>query len=467
MTLTGQHRAGQQGARRARRPTPADLVGRPYASLATDAGVDAVSRGAAPRPGGRRRRRSSSSSRSRRHAARAGCWPRPRRCKDARGRPLYLFVQSQDVTSSAARKRICARARTASGCSSRRCRTTRSSCSTRRAWSRAGTPARNGSRATRRRDHRSALPDVLPAGHAGHRAPRARTRTGAGARPLRGGGLAHPQGRQPVLGQRRDHRGPQPDGRAHRIREGHARHRRAAADAARRRRRARRRSGANVLAVTAHELPTRRSSSPSPCFERFGQPPRPDTGPRWPRPSGPTWLGRSRPAPTGCSGCSATCSPQPGWSRGRSSLAGSGWTSRDLLARSLAAGHAAAPERRHRARRARRAVCPRRDRPASPRRSTTWSPTRVRHGAPPVTVQARRERRPRRDRRQRCRRWCVRRRARPAVRALRHRPASVAAPGSGLFIVRELARAHGGDAWYEPAGDGPAAFVLSLPALDA
>jgi signal transduction histidine kinase len=32
--------------------------------------------------------------------------------------------------------------------------------------------------------------------------------------------------------------------------------------------------------------------------------------------------------------------------------------------------------------------------------------------------------------------------------------------GLGLFIVRELARAHGGDAWYDE-GDG---FVLSLPA---
>lgn len=37
--------------------------------------------------------------------------------------------------------------------------------------------------------------------------------------------------------------------------------------------------------------------------------------------------------------------------------------------------------------------------------------------------------------------------------------------GLGLFIVRELARAQGGDAWYRPADDaGPARFVLSLPA---
>lgn len=37
--------------------------------------------------------------------------------------------------------------------------------------------------------------------------------------------------------------------------------------------------------------------------------------------------------------------------------------------------------------------------------------------------------------------------------------------GLGLFIVRELARGLGGDAWFLPADDlGPARFVLSLPA---
>jgi PAS domain S-box-containing protein len=36
--------------------------------------------------------------------------------------------------------------------------------------------------------------------------------------------------------------------------------------------------------------------------------------------------------------------------------------------------------------------------------------------------------------------------------------------GLGLFIVRELARRHGGDAWYEPAdGTRPTAFALRLP----
>lgn len=36
--------------------------------------------------------------------------------------------------------------------------------------------------------------------------------------------------------------------------------------------------------------------------------------------------------------------------------------------------------------------------------------------------------------------------------------------GLGLFIVRELARAHGGDAWYAPGPTGGACFGLSLPA---
>jgi PAS domain S-box-containing protein len=36
--------------------------------------------------------------------------------------------------------------------------------------------------------------------------------------------------------------------------------------------------------------------------------------------------------------------------------------------------------------------------------------------------------------------------------------------GLGLYIVRELARVHGGDAWYEPTPDGGASFVFTLPA---
>ena len=38
--------------------------------------------------------------------------------------------------------------------------------------------------------------------------------------------------------------------------------------------------------------------------------------------------------------------------------------------------------------------------------------------------------------------------------------------GLGLFIVRELARAHGGDAWYEPQPGGGSCFSLRLPLSD-
>jgi PAS domain S-box-containing protein len=38
--------------------------------------------------------------------------------------------------------------------------------------------------------------------------------------------------------------------------------------------------------------------------------------------------------------------------------------------------------------------------------------------------------------------------------------------GLGLFIVRELARLQGGDAWYEPRPDGGACFAVRLPAAD-
>jgi signal transduction histidine kinase len=36
--------------------------------------------------------------------------------------------------------------------------------------------------------------------------------------------------------------------------------------------------------------------------------------------------------------------------------------------------------------------------------------------------------------------------------------------GLGLAIVRDLARAQGGDAWYEPQEDRGAVFVVRLPA---
>ena len=43
---------------------------------------------------------------------------------------------------------------------------------------------------------------------------------------------------------------------------------------------------------------------------------------------------------------------------------------------------------------------------------------------------------------------------------------SVAGSGIGLYVVRELARLHGGDAWVEDAPGGGARFVLELNAAE-
>ncbi|MGI3201193.1 sensor histidine kinase [Streptomyces sp. GLT-R25] len=48
----------------------------------------------------------------------------------------------------------------------------------------------------------------------------------------------------------------------------------------------------------------------------------------------------------------------------------------------------------------------------------------------------------------------------------RRDPATAAATegtGLGLWIARSLARANGGDAWYEPGRPGGAVFCVSLP----
>ena len=64
-----------------------------------------------------------------------------------------------------------------------------------------------------RGDHRPALPGLLPAGGPGQRGTRSTSSSRGAARgPLRGGGLARPQGRDPVLGHRADHGGVQRGG---------------------------------------------------------------------------------------------------------------------------------------------------------------------------------------------------------------------------------------------------------------
>ena len=45
----------------------------------------------------------------------------------------------------------------------------------------------------------------------------------------------------------------------------------------------------------------------------------------------------------------------------------------------------------------------------------------------------------------------------------RHANSAVAGSGIGLYVVRELARLHGGDAWIEDAPDGGARVVIELP----
>jgi len=52
----------------------------------------------------------------------------------------------------------------------------------------------------------------------------------------------------------------------------------------------------------------------------------------------------------------------------------------------------------------------------------------------------------------------------PFYRMAGHANSSVAGSGIGLFVVRELARLHGGDAWVEDAPHHGARLVIDLPA---
>lgn len=48
----------------------------------------------------------------------------------------------------------------------------------------------------------------------------------------------------------------------------------------------------------------------------------------------------------------------------------------------------------------------------------------------------------------------------------RHANSSVAGSGIGLYVVRELAHLHGGDAWVDDAPGGGARVVVELQAAD-
>ena len=144
-------------------------------------------------------------------------WSRPPRralatlaaVRDSKGQALYAFLQVQDITAqSAAEEHLLTAARSGSGCWSRWWRSTPSSCSTRD-----GLVASWNSGAQRIKGYAAdeivgqPLPGVLPTREAGRsNIPEFELRGGGPTRPLRGGGLARPQGRQPVLGQRADHR---------------------------------------------------------------------------------------------------------------------------------------------------------------------------------------------------------------------------------------------------------------------
>ena len=92
----------------------------------------------------------------------------------------------------------------------------------------AGTPAPSASRATgRRRSSASTSPTSTPTEDRADGEPRARSRRPAREGTLRERGLAGPQGRQPLLGQRRHRPDPRRRRRADRVRQGHARHHRA------------------------------------------------------------------------------------------------------------------------------------------------------------------------------------------------------------------------------------------------
>ena len=102
-----------------------------------------------------------------------------------------------------------------------------STCSIRPASSSAGTPARRSSRAIGRARSSASISRVLHARGPGRRPAGEGPSGGGGERAFRGRRLAGPQGRQPLLGERRRRADPRRPGTPDRLRQGHPRHHRA------------------------------------------------------------------------------------------------------------------------------------------------------------------------------------------------------------------------------------------------
>ncbi len=224
------------GARRLKGYEADEIIGRHFSAFYPD---EQVGRGRpGPDPGVRRGRRAGYEAEGWR--VRKDGTPVLGRCRDHRAARRATARSSASARSRAtsragsSRSSSCARRRpsfgsptpssSSSACWSRACATTRSSCSTSsgaiRTWN-AGAEHIKGYTADE--VDRPALRAVLHRGGACPPAPRLRAGGRDARGPLRGGGLARPQGRHAVLGQRRHHGPARRPRRARRLRQGHAR----------------------------------------------------------------------------------------------------------------------------------------------------------------------------------------------------------------------------------------------------
>ena len=229
MTLTGRLvRANKALARLVGRSID-DLVGMPYIALAQDLstetmrdaltahadGNDVVQIEHDARVGGSVRRFSATIAVAR----------------DSKQRPLYLFLQVQDISAQRAGRGGAAHERGAVR-AARRCGRglcdlhARSRWATSISWNSGAQRAKGYSADEIIGKH---FRTFYPPDKQAVPTPRVRARDRQGRGSLRGGGLARPQGRQHVLGQRGHLRGARRDRTAHRLRQGHPRRDRAAA----------------------------------------------------------------------------------------------------------------------------------------------------------------------------------------------------------------------------------------------